>query len=135
MFGLRKKEAKDETVAHRLVFQSIPEVLNKRFDKYGVVFEDDGESIWLYATNASFNKVYCAIAIGLSGCLDGKETFIVHNAFHEKIGIYIDDGFQAGISFRDKKCLSKNHKCVGSEHWGRDVALPWNEDFFTCIAP
>lgn len=133
MFGSKKKETTDDPVAHRLTFRAIPEVLNKSFCKYGIVCEDDGDSMWLYATNESFEQIFCAIYIGPSGFLLGKETFIVHNAFYKKVGIFFDDNFQAVIDFHGKKCISKKNQCNGSKYWGNDVILPWTNDFYTCI--
>jgi len=133
MFGLKKRATTDEPIAHKLIFNAIPEVLDKSFYGYGIVCEDDGDSIMLYATNESFKTIFCAIYIGPSGFLFGKEVFIVHNPFYRKVGIYYDDNFQAVIDFYGKKCISRKNQCTGSNYWGNDVILPWTNDFYACI--
>jgi len=133
MFGLKKKENADDPIAHQLIFHTTPEVLNKSFYNYGIVCEDDGDSIWLYATNKSFKEIYCAVYIAQSGFLTSKEAFIVHNPFYKRVGIYYDDDFQAVIDFHGKKCISRKNQCTGSKKWGDDVILPWSNDFHTCI--
>jgi hypothetical protein len=73
---------------------------------YGVMFEDDGATGYLYATNERFDQIFDSLHLyNLGGRSYPKKTdqiFIVWNAELQKAGIYYHGQFQTVIDFGNK---------------------------------
>ena len=77
---------------------------------YGVVFEDDGETGYLYATNASHSHVHDAISLYKASdrpSLD-SEMFIVWNGGSKKAGLFYEDRFEAVVDFEGQRACSRS---------------------------
>jgi hypothetical protein len=96
---------------------------------FGVVFEDDGETGYLYATNESLDEILNALHLYNAGdtgqVKPGDEVFIVWNPALQKAGMFYHDQFQAVIDFRKQRACCRmgfppcTHKgwCQSSHEW------------------
>jgi hypothetical protein len=76
--------------------------------EYGVMFEDDGDTGYLYAANEKFDRIFDALHLYNSSSprhdelRRGDQFFVVWNPVLQKAGIYYHDQFQAVIDFRNR---------------------------------
>lgn len=74
--------------------------------EFGVVFEDDGETGYLYATNETADKIYDALHLYNSKDptrpSPGEKLFIVWNPILEKAGLFYHDRLQAIVDFKNQ---------------------------------
>ena len=101
-------QADTQPVAHRINFAG-PEAYVKSFGGtgFGVVFEDDGDTGYLYATDEGQNEVFDALHLYNASDQErlrvGEEAYIVWSHSLCKAGIYYHDRFQAIIDFRNQR--------------------------------
>ena len=122
---MSQPEPEPQPTAHKLTISDAPCVVQKDFSNYGITIEDDGDTIWLYATDATFTKVFCAVYISVSGGLKNVEAFIVHNAALKKVGLYLGDQFCAVIDFHSKKACARSGLGSSSAAWG-NISFTWD---------
>lgn len=93
-----------------------------------VVEQQDGTNICVYATDASHQEVYCAVPLGFSDSLRGVPCAIfLRNNAPSKVTVY-GNTVTVFIDFVNKKCSTNlGVNIIGSEAWGHDVALPWDD--------
>lgn len=106
-----------------------PEAYQKSFEGsgYGVVFEDDGETGYLYATNEDFTEILDALHLfdrkAVAESVPGDETFIVWNPRILKAGFFFGDRFQAVVDFKNQLACCRDGSpppsawCKGSHEW------------------
>jgi len=90
--------------------------------RYGVMFEDDGATGYLYATNDKFDQIFDSLHLynagGRTYPKKGDQIFIVWNPELQKAGIYYDNQFQAVIDFRNKQsCCRTGFPTKGPGLW------------------
>src|SRR2546426_2917806 len=99
---------------------------------FGVVFEDDGETGYFYATTESFDTLD---ALPLYDKRDpaepriGETVYIVWQPVLRKAGIFYDDTFHAVIDFRNRKACCRSgfppksgSWCTSSHKWDDRLA-------------
>ncbi len=106
-----------------------PEAYQKPFEGsgYGVVFEDDGETGYFYATDERFSEVLDALHLYDRGTqneiVTGDQVFIVWNPRLLKAGIHYHGQFQAVVDFKNRRACcrtgfpSPSEWCQGSHEW------------------
>ena len=92
----------------------------------GVVIEKEPHVVCLYGTDENHSRVLCAVPLCHPKYLRGAEYII---EFEEKDRVKICVGeFQIVIDYSKKKCANnKAIQCYGSDEWGHDVEVAWNE--------
>jgi hypothetical protein len=79
----------------------------KMFDDFGVVFEDNGETGYFYATNASASEIYDAMHIydrsNGDGIDPGEEIYVVFSNERKRVGLFFHDQFQAVFDFKAQR--------------------------------
>lgn len=82
-------------------------------EEFGVVFEDDGDTGYFYATNAAHTEIYDALHLydrpSAKAVEPGDKIFIVWNSSRLKAGIYYHDRFQAIFDFPTKRGICRNN--------------------------
>jgi hypothetical protein len=118
----------DTPVAHPIRFTG-PAPYQRPFEGtgFGVVFEDDGETGYLYATNEGMDQILDALHLYNAGdtarLKPGEEAFIVWSPSSQKAGIFYHDAFQAVIDFRNKRACCRagfpppSQWCTSSHEW------------------
>jgi len=102
-----------EVFATPIVFNG-PGTYQRKFEgsDFGVVFEDDGESAYLYATNESFEKIYDALHLYDYGqenqIMPEDEIFIVWNPELMKTGFFYQNKFHAVFDFKNQKACCRS---------------------------
>ncbi len=97
----------ERPIAYPIGFRG-PSAYAKSFDGtgFGIVFEDDGETGYLYATNEKADKIFDALHLynsrDLTKPLPGEQLFIVWNPVLEKAGLFYQDRFQAIVDFKNQ---------------------------------
>jgi hypothetical protein len=99
-------------IAHPLNFAG-PEEYVKSFEGtgFGVVFEDEGDTGYLYATNEDHTEIFDAVhlynATDPRRLQPGEEAYIVWNPTLSKAGIFYHDRFQAIIDFANRRACCR----------------------------
>lgn len=92
----------------------------------GIVIEKEPDVVCVYGTDEKYKDIFCAIPLCHPKLLKGAE-YIVDFCENEQVKVYVGD-LQIIIDFGKKKCANnKSIKCYGSDSWGQDVQLEWNE--------
>jgi hypothetical protein len=92
---------------------------------YGLVFEDNGETGYLYITDEVFANVHDAVHIydrnDAHRLQAGQEVFVVWSSDLQKAGLYYDGDFQAGVDFKNRRAVSRTgFPESSSSQWSRD---------------
>ena len=128
--GIFKRNSESIPIAYPVNFTG-PAPYMKAFEGsgFGVVFEDDGETGYLYATNEHLDEILDALHLYNAGdpgqVRPGDEIFIVWNPALQKAGIFYHHRFQAVIDFKGRRACcrtgfpSRVHKgwCRSSHKW------------------
>ena len=127
LFGLFNNN--DQPIAHSILYNGSG-VYSKAFagSGFGIVFEDDGETSYLYATNEGHDQIYDTLHIydqnDQKVLQTGQEVFIIWNPKLCKAGMYYDDQFHAVIDFKQRKACCRNgfpeanaDWCTSSHEW------------------
>lgn len=97
--------------------------------EFGVVFEDDGNTGYFYATNASATRIYDALHIYDCGDTlridEGTSAFVVWQPALEKAGLFIRDHFHAVFDFRNRKGYCRSGFPTPLAEW--KVSHDWEE--------
>ena len=106
-FGRKESSSPDQAIAHRLKFKgqgTYP--VGFAGSGYGVVFEDDGNTGYLYATNETHDEIFDALHIYNSGTPEqfrrGTAVFIVWHRVSQKAGLYVRRDCHAVIDFKNQ---------------------------------
>ena len=105
---------------------------------YGVMFDDDGATGYLYATNEVFDQILDSLHlynVGNKACpKEGDDVFIVWNAELQKAGIYYANRFQAVIDFKNKlTCCRSGFPPKGPGLWS--ASHTWNDTMTKGLEP
>ena len=90
-----------------------PEVYAKAFEGagFGVVFDDDDETGYLYATTEDFEEVLDGLHLYNADSPDrvklNEKVYIVWNSLLGKAGLYFHGAFQAVVDFRNAACCCR----------------------------
>jgi len=124
-------------IAHQIKFQNVG-VYKQAFEKsgYGIAFEDDGDTGYLYVTTEKFDHIYDALHLYDAKDGDrlkpGENAFIVWNQTLQKGGIHYHGHFQAVFDFLNQTARCRNsfppataEWCKSTHDWqdGMDVGL------------
>src|SRR5438093_5940102 len=122
----------ERPIAYPIEFTG-PSAYGKSFDGtgFGVVFEDDGDTGYFYATSERADKILDALH--LYNFRDppkpsrGDRLLIVWNPMVEKAGLFYNDRFQAIIDFKNQAgcCRSGFPPKFGT--WCRSLHV-WNDE-------
>lgn len=95
-------------------------------DNYGMVIENEGDVVCIYGTDINHKKIYCAIPLCHPKYLR-KHPFTIDKN-NQRIFISCDL-FKAIIDFELRKCACTVAQTTifGSEEWGNDVSMSWDE--------
>ncbi|MHC4121188.1 MAG: DUF2251 domain-containing protein [Planctomycetota bacterium] len=102
-----RAEMPDEAIAHPIVFSG-PGPYAKSLDaKCGVVFEDDGETGYFYATDSGGTTIFDALHLydrqDNDRLRQGEEVFVVWNPGRQRAAIFYHDQFQAVFDFTARR--------------------------------
>jgi hypothetical protein len=88
---------------------------------YGVVFEDDGETGYFYATDEAHESILDALQLYDYGdaiqLQPGDEIYIVWHPELEKAGIFFGERFHAVFDFRNKKACCRTDLPPATPGW------------------
>ena len=105
----------------------------------GIWFEDDGATIYFYATDASYSEIYDALWIFNKQDPDalkpGEKIFVVWNPERKLAGLFFRDKFHAIFNFRAKcgYCRSGFPADSGTD-WSPEGHM-WNESLVQLFYP
>ena len=94
----------------------------------GIVVEKEPQVVCVYATDAENNKIYCALPLCHPKYLKGMSYQIT---FYDNGTATVSAGeVWCYIDFNAKKCSNnKGLQSYGSEEWGQDVAMVWQDSY------
>jgi len=97
---------------------------------FAVVFEDDGETGYLYATNEDANEIFDALHLynhGRPGQLEaGDELVVVWNGALKRGGVHYHGAFQAVVDFAKQRAMCRNGFPPADARWCRGTH-DWDE--------
>ena len=138
MFGRNREE--NIFIAYPLNFTG-PAPYMKAFEGsgFGVVFEDDGETGYFYATNERLDEILDALHLYNVGdpvqLKPGDEVFIVWNPALRKAGIFYHNQFQAIVDFK-RRCACCRTGFPPRIHTGWcQSAHEWDESLVKGLEP
>jgi hypothetical protein len=98
---------------------------------FGVIFEDDGETGYLYATDESQDEIFDALHLYNRGSgneiMPGDEVWIVWNRNLLKAGIYFHDQFQAIVDFNNQFACCRTGFPQAKGSWVKS-SHEWNDE-------
>ncbi|MBE6764446.1 MAG: hypothetical protein E7546_01015 [Ruminococcaceae bacterium] len=95
-------------------------------EEMGIVVEKESHVVCVYATDEKHQNILCAIPLCHPKFLSGAE-YTVDFCDNGQAKVCVAD-IQIIIDFSKKKCANnKSIKCYGSDCWGDDVQIEWNE--------
>lgn len=97
--------------------------------EYGFVFEKVGGGICFYATDATYEDIYCIVPLGFEKDFKDTNYYIYsideHRAFLRvrRALLYID--------FENKFCATnvENFRVIGCPDWGNECLVPWKDEY------
>ncbi len=92
----------------------------------GIVIEKETDVICVYGTDDTHQTILCAIPLCPPKYLKGAEYII---EFHDsnRATVSVED-LKIVIDFQNQKCANnKALRCYGSDSWGNNVQISWNE--------
>ena len=129
----------DSPIGHPVNYEG-PAPYGKSFTGtgFGVVFEDDGETGYLYATNESHDEIFDALHLYNVGDVKqvkpGDEVFIVWNPSLMKAGIFYHQQFQAIIDFKKQRACCRTGFPPPNKRWCKS-SHEWDEMLVTGLEP
>ncbi len=141
LFGGGPAEPEDVPTAHALRFDGPGPYPKELSDTCAVVFEDDGDTGYFYATDGSQQEIFDALLVydrSDSGALQpGEEAFVVWNPARQRAGLYYHDSFQAIFDFSAKRgvCRSGFPTEVPTQFGWSKVGHGWDDSMADGIAP
>ncbi len=114
----------------RFMLSPMKEPYEYEAEQNGIIIENESHIVYIYATDASHEKIYCAIPVCSFDCV--RKKFVTLKAINEKILISMGD-FRIIIDFKEHNCSCnvQGLTVYGSSHWGENVSLPWKDEFYT----
>lgn len=93
----------------------------------GIVIEKEPQVVCIYGTTENHQDILCAIPLCHPKYLKGAE-YIIEFCAERYVTISVGD-LKFIIDFEHKKCTNnKGIQCYGSDTWGSDVSLEWDEN-------
>ncbi len=98
------------------------------FGEFGFVLEKEPQVVCLYVTNKAHTEIYAAMPLCRPGDLK-KDTLTFLPIGNSSVSFAIEPaGFRFFVDFKRKQCTNnRDMKIFGSEQWGQDVQVKWNE--------
>lgn len=114
-------------------------VYQKTLDEdYGVVFEDDGETGYFYATNAANSVIFDALQLYNQNSSEmkpmGEEVYIVWNPVKHKVGIFYNNKFQAVFDFSSSRGVCRTG-FPATKGTGSTNEPEWDDSFVDGLQP
>lgn len=105
---------------------------------YGLVFEDNGETGYLYVTDPEFEKIHDAVHVydrsDAHGLKSGQEAYIVWSSDLKRAGLYYGGVFQAGVDFKNQRAVSRTgFPAISSGSWSSDHS--WRDEVVQGLEP
>ncbi|HLU67180.1 MAG TPA: DUF2251 domain-containing protein, partial [Kofleriaceae bacterium] len=98
---------------------------------FGVVFEDDGETGYLYVTNEGATEIFDALHLydrgGPGQVVAGEELDVVWNPALERAGLHYHGAFQAVIDFANRRAMCRTGFPPADSRWCRGTHA-WDDD-------
>jgi hypothetical protein len=105
---------------------------------FGVVFEDDGETGYLYATNEQATEIFDALHLynhgGPGQVGAGDELVVVWNGAVMRAGLYCYGAFQAVVDFATQRAMCRTgfppadaRWCRGTHDWDQALLVGLDE--------
>lgn len=112
LLGAKKNTEPDEATAFPINFNGKGPYQKSFGKEFGVVFEDDGETGYFYATNGTHSKIYDALHVydrnETEAIQPGEQVFVVWNPFRKRAGLYFRNKFQAIFDFISHRGTCRN---------------------------
>jgi len=138
LFGRRRNAVPDEPTAHRINFTGKGPYAASFGDDCGVVFEDDGETGYFYATNAENTEIYDALHVcdrsGGDGIEPGEQVFIVWNPVRKRAGLCFRNEFQAVFDFSERRGVCRTGFPAPDGEWSKR-GHDWDETLTEGLRP
>lgn len=91
----------------------------------GIVVEKESQVVCVYGTDENYN-ILCAVPLCHAKFLKGAE-YVVEFDENSCAKVCVGD-LKIIVDFSKRKCANnKSLKCYGSDPWGQDVQIEWDE--------
>ncbi len=95
--------------------------------KRGIVVEKERQVVCVYGTDENYN-ILCAVPLCHPKYLKGEEYTVEFDG-NDRAKVCVGE-LRILIDYDEKKCSNnKSLLCYGSDDWGQDVGVEWNEAF------
>lgn len=92
----------------------------------GIVIEKEKDVVCVYGTDDKHQNILCAIPLCHPKFLK-KAEYVVDFQENDRVMISVGN-LQIAIDFKNGKCATdKKIRCYGSDLWGQDVQVDWND--------
>ena len=99
------------------------------FGKYGFILEKVGGGICFYATDATFDDIFCVVPLGFEK--DFKDVnYYIYSVDENRVFFRVRRALLY-IDFEKKFCSTnvENFRVFGCPDWGRECLVPWKDDY------
>ena len=112
----------------RFMLSPMKETYEYEAEQNGIIIENESHIVYVYATDASHEKIYCAIPVCSFDCV--RKKFVTLKSENEKIFISMGD-FRIIIDFASHTCSCnvQGLTAYGSSHWGQDIMTEWQNEY------
>jgi hypothetical protein len=138
--GQKHDAEPDEATAFPVRYQGKGPYAKSFADEYGVVFEDDGETGYFYATDGEHTQIFDALHLYDRGDSDslqpGEEAFVVWNPSRKRAGLYYRNEFHAVFDFSARRgvCRTGFPPALSSSDWSQS-GHRWDDSFVSGLEP
>lgn len=141
LFGKPPREHPEDQapIAHRINFSG-PAPYARAFENsgFGVVFEDDGETGYFYATDEGLENALDALHLYNAGDEErvnpGDEVYVVWSPTLQKVGLFYHDQFQAVVDFKNQQARCRTGFPPSDMKWCKS-SHDWNETIIGGLEP
>lgn len=97
-------------------------------ETYGAALINTGKSLIFYATDKEHKNIFCSVELGKPGRFRKEEFYIYSNEKYFRLRY---PPHRIVIDFENHTCSCTSDKMIvyGSEAWGNDILLPWDNSF------
>ena len=100
------------------------------YGEMGIVIEREPQTICVYGTTADHNEILCAIPLCHPKILKGLE-YNVEFTDRQYTKVSVGNRIKIIIDYNNKRCANNmDFECYGSDKWGEEVALKWDDKYF-----
>ncbi|MCY2925242.1 MAG: DUF2251 domain-containing protein [Planctomycetota bacterium] len=138
LFGTKRNAEPDEATAYPISFSGKGPYQKSFGNDFGVVFEDDGETGYFYATNGSHTTIFDALHVYDRNTPDaipvGEQLFVVWNPSRKRAGLYFRGQFQAVFDFARRRGGCRNGFPPPGKQWS-ETGHNWDEELTDGLQP